>query len=107
MSEGLPPNTSTSSFPTTQEPTILPMGSKPKEYFAGCQVFDVTSDEYSKLMRGSKKWDRWNRYFDESGTETCKDIKNYLYKNPQRTVVLRNKTTQDMVYFKPRGKSEQ
>lgn len=99
--------TNTSSFPTTTEPTIRPEAIRQREYFAGCEIFDVSSDEYTKLMRGSKKWDRWNKYFEGTDSENCKNIRSYLYKNPQRTVVLRNMTTQDMVYFKPRGKSEQ
>jgi len=103
--EGTAPVTNTGSFPTTQEPTILPQ--KEVEYFAGCRVFDVTSDEYSKLMNGSKKWDRWNKYFDtNNNTSNCHQVKSYLYKNPDRTVVLRNLSTQDMVYFKPKGKQK-
>jgi hypothetical protein len=105
MSEGAPV-TSTASFPTVNEPTILPHGKK-EEYFAGCRIFDVSSDEYSKLMRGSKKWDRWNKYFDTNEpNDNCSNIRKYLYRNPSRTVVLRNMSTQDMVYFKPKGKSE-
>lgn len=106
MSEGAPVTT-TSTFPTTGEPTIPPQRKKPDEYFAGCRVFDVNSDEYNKLMNGSKKWDRWNKYFDTSNpNDTCDSIRKYLYKNPAKTVVLRNMSTQDMVYFKPKGKQE-
>lgn len=104
MSEGAPV-TNTSSFPTTSEPTIPP--AKPADYFAGCRVFDVNMSEYQKLLRGSKKWDRWNKYFENSGeNETCSNIRKYLYRNPSKTVVLRNSTTNDMVYFKPRAKGE-
>lgn len=104
MSEGAPV-TNTDSFPTTSEPTIPP--ANPIEYFAGCRVFDVTNDEYLKLMRGSKKWDRWNKYFENSteNPNSC-SLKKYLYKNPTKTVVLRNSSSNDMVYFKPRGKGE-
>lgn len=101
--EGSAPYINTSAYPTTQEPTILPQ--KP-EYFSGCRVFDVTNDEYMKLMRGSKKWDRWNKYFDETDKGSmAHSIKRYLYKNPNRSIILRNKMSQDMVYFKPKGKN--
>lgn len=103
MSEGIPV-TNSSAFPSTQEPTILP---KKPEYFGGCRVFDVTSDEYMKLMRGTKKWERWNKYFSETEKgSNAHSIKRYLYKNPSKTIILRNLTSQDMVYFKPRGKAE-
>jgi hypothetical protein len=103
--EGAAPVTNTGSFPTTSEPTILPKKKKDTEYFAGCRVFDVNADEYTKLMHGSKKWDRWNKYFDTSNAESnVHSVKKYLYKNPNKTVVLRRASTQDMVYFKPKGK---
>ncbi len=104
--EGTAPVTTTSTFPTTTEPTILPSTkTKVTEYFAGCRVFDVSQEEYTKLMNGSKKWDRWSKYFDTSDeSSNCHSVKKYLYKNPNKTVVLRNMTTQDMVYFKPKGK---
>ena len=105
MSEGAPVS-NTSSFPTTSEPTIPPAKKSP-DIFAGCRVFDVNTDEYQKLLRGSKKWDRWNKYFENSGeNEKCHEIRKYLYRNPAKTLVLRNITTNDMVYFKPRGKAE-
>ena len=103
MSEGMPV-TSTGGFPSVSEPTSLPQKKAP-EYFAGSRVFDVSIDEYEKLMRGSKKYERWNKYFNdtEKGTQ-AHSIKRYLYKHPNKTVVLRNLSTQDMVYFKPKGK---
>lgn len=105
MSEGLPATT-TSSFPSVNEPTIPPHGKKSPEYFAGCRVFDVSSGEYQKLMNGSKKWDRWNRYFDNTTeSDNCTPIRKYLYNNPAKTVVLRNMSTQDMVYFKPKDRN--
>jgi hypothetical protein len=102
--EGSLPVTNTTGFPTTQEPTIPPQ--KP-EYFGGCRVFDVTNDEYTKLMRGTKKWERWGKYFDatEKGTTSHK-IRRYLYKNPSKTICLRNTMSQEMVYFKPRSKND-
>lgn len=99
------PFNQTSSFPTTNEPTIRPQ--KPCDSFAGCPVWDLDSTEYNKLMRGKNKWDRWKRYFDAPElNETALGIRNYLYRNPNRTVVLRNKTTQDMVYFRPKKRGE-
>lgn len=105
--EGAAPVTNTASFPTTSEPTILPKKKQEVEYFAGCRVFDVNADEYTKLMNGSKKWDRWNKYFDPADQNSnVHNVKNYLYKNPLKTVVLRHLSTQDMVYFKPKGKNQ-
>ena len=103
MSEGTPV-TSVGGFDSVSQPTILPQKKAP-EYFAGCRLYDVTNDEYNKLMRGSKKYERWNKYFDdtEKGTQ-AHTIKRYLYKNPGKSVVLRNLTSQEMVYFKPKGK---
>lgn len=102
MSEGMPV-TNTSSFPTTSEPTIRPQ--KEAEHFAGCRVFDITSDEYSKLMRRENKWDRWNKYFDTADPDSnCHGVRKYLHRNPDKTVVLRNMTTHEMLYFKPKNK---
>lgn len=96
--EGGMPTVSTAGTPTTQEPTIV----APVERFAGVRVFEVSNDEYIKLMRGTKKWERWGKYFSdtEKGSHSHK-IRRYLYKNPQRTIVLKNTTTGDMVYYKP------
>jgi len=95
------PNTNTTGFPTTQEPTIQPRD----DYFAGCKIFDLNTDDYSRLLRGSNKWDRWDNYFgDSKNSESCKNIRSYLYRNPDKTIVLRNMTTQDMVHFKPKSK---
>ena len=103
MSEGMPV-TSTSGFDSVSQPTILSQKKAP-EYFAGSRVFDVSIDEYQKLMRGSKKYERWNKYFDDTEKgSTSHSIKRYLYKHPNKTVVLRNLTTHDMVFFKPKGK---
>lgn len=104
MSEGMPV-TNTGSFPTTSEPTILPK--KPTDQFAGCKVFDITGDEYYKLMKREHKWDRWGKYFDTANPESvCHGVKQYLHRNPDRTVVLRNMTTQEMIYFKPKNKNK-
>jgi hypothetical protein len=101
--EGTMPTVSTAGTPTTQEPTIV----APVERFAGVRVFEVSNDEYLKLLRGSKKWDRWNKYFENTDKgSTAHKIKRYLYKNPSKTIILKNTTTQDMVYFKPKGKTE-
>lgn len=96
--EGGMPTVSTAGTPTTQEPTIV----APVERFAGVRVFEVSNDEYLKLMRGTKKWERWGKYFSdtEKGSQSHK-IRRYLYKNPQKTIILKNTTTGDMVYYKP------
>lgn len=103
--EGGAPVTNTGGFPSTEEPTIAPgLKKKQMEKFAGCPVFDVTHEEYLKLMRGKNKWSRWGNFFQTS--ESPAMLRRYLYSNPGKSAILRNLTTQEMVYFKPRGKTE-
>lgn len=105
--EGGAPVTNTGGFPSTAEPTIAPgLKKKPIERFAGCRVFDVNHQEYMNLMKGKSKWSHWSKISQNLENSTVPILRRYLYNNPSKTVILRNLTTQEMVYFKPRGKNE-
>ena len=73
---------------------------KIRETFAGCPVFELTSDEYNKCMRGREKYERWNKKLnmEEMGN---KEIRSFAHKNPGKPVVVKDSTTGIMSYLIP------
>jgi len=73
---------------------------KIRETFAGCPVFELTSDEYNKCMRGRTKYERWNKKLnmEEMGNQ---EIRSFAHKNPGKPVVVKDSTTGIMSYLIP------
>jgi hypothetical protein len=83
-----------------EEPPMFPK--KKKDTFAGCSVFDVDPNEYSKCMRGRMKFERWGKKLNMED-EHNSEIRSYSHKNPGAPVIVRNQMTGEMSYLIPRG----
>ncbi len=73
---------------------------KVQEKFAGCAVFNLTSEEYNKCMRGRMKYERWNKKMNMEDINN-QDIRTYCHRNPGQPVVIKDGTTGIMAYLIP------
>ena len=73
---------------------------KTNETFAGCRVFTLTSEEYSKCMRGRNKYERWSKKMNMEELNN-QDIRTYAHRNPGQPVVIKDGTTGIMAYLIP------
>ena len=61
------------------------LGKMPPASFAGMRVFRIKNDTYNKLLKGKKKYARWQNYIS---AEEASEIRDYIRKNPKKSVVL-------------------
>ena len=80
---------------------------KVHEKFAGCAVFNLTSEEYNNCMRGRLKYERWNKKMNMEDINN-QDIRSYCHRNPGNPIVIKDSTTGIMAYLIPptRGSSK-
>jgi hypothetical protein len=76
---------------------------KVQEKFAGCAVFNLTSEEYNKCMRGRMKYERWSKKMNMEDINN-QDIRTYCHRNPGQPVVIKDSTTGIMAYLIPPSK---
>ena len=76
---------------------------KVQEKFAGCPVFNLTSEEYNKCMRGRVKYERWNKKMNMEDINN-QDIRTYCHRNPGQPIVIKDSTTGIMAYLIPPSK---
>ena len=76
-----------------------------EESFAGCRVFEVSSDNYVKALSGRTKYERWHNKFDVQD-DVVMNMKKYVTRNPEKPVIIKNKITGEMSYLtvRPRKK---
>ena len=76
-----------------------------EESFAGCRVFEVSSDNYVKALSGRTKYERWHNKFDVQD-DVVMSMKKYVSRNPEKPVIIKNKITGEMSYLtvRPRKK---
>lgn len=55
-------------------------------------VFEVSPEEFERCSCSKKKFEKWNKFFDED-SETGSSIKNYSHRNPEKGIILRNSET--------------
>jgi len=74
---------------------------KLKETFAGCPVFEVSSDDFTKCSHGRNRYERWGKKMnmEESGNQ---DIRTYVHKNPGKPIIIKDSTYGTMSYLIPR-----
>ena len=72
-----------------------------RESFAGCPVFTVSSDEYTKCMHGRMRYERWNKKLNMEEMDN-QEIRTYAHKNPGRALIIKDETYGTMSYFIPR-----
>lgn len=76
---------------------------KVQEKFAGCPVFNLTSEEYNNCMRGRMKYERWNKKMNMEDINN-QDIRTYCHRNPGQPIVIKDSTTGIMAYLIPPSK---
>lgn len=64
-------------------------------------VFEVSPEEFEKCTSSKKKFEKWNKYFDED-SESGNTIKKYSYHNPDKGIILRNSETGQTMMFRRR-----
>jgi len=74
---------------------------KLKETFAGCPVFEVSSDDFTKCSHGRNRYERWGKKMnmEESGNQ---DIRAYAHRNPGKPIIIKDSTYGTMSYLIPR-----
>jgi hypothetical protein len=73
---------------------------KKKKKFAGCDVFEVTTDEFMRSNHGRKKYERWNRKLDMDVMEN-QDIREYAHRNPNTPIIIMDEKYGTMSYLIP------
>jgi hypothetical protein len=61
------------------------LGKTPPASFAGMRIFRVKNSTYNKLLKGKKKYARWQNYI---AADEASEIRDYIHKNPKKSVVL-------------------
>ena len=74
---------------------------KELEKLAGSKVFEVSTDEFAKCIKGRKKFERWERYFNTE-SENGKKIKSYSLRNPNSPIIIKDSKTGDMMFLRRR-----
>jgi len=72
---------------------------KKRKKFAGSDIFKVNQEEYMKCFHGRNKYERWSRKFDMTNLENT-EIRDYAHKNPNKSIVLQNEKTGEMLYLR-------
>tara|TARA_Y100000310_G_C20356402_1_gene656872 strand:- start:10 stop:399 length:390 start_codon:yes stop_codon:yes gene_type:complete len=74
---------------------------KIREVFAGCPVFNVGSEDYSKCMHGRMKYERWNKKMNMEEIDN-QEIRTYTHKNPGKPIIIKDSTYGTMSWFIPK-----
>lgn len=68
------------------------------ETFAGATVFEVSSSTFHNAKVEKRKGKHWRTYLDEC--DELAEIREYANRNPGKPIVLRNRTTTEMVFVR-------
>lgn len=64
-------------------------------------VFEVSPEEFEKCTCAKRKFEKWNKFFDED-SETGTSIKKYSHHNPEKGIILKNSETGQTMMFRRR-----
>ena len=70
--------------------------------FAGTECFEVDSDTFQKCHTGHGKYERWDKYLKDD-CDTCKNIRAYAKRHPQKDIVIQREGCGTMTYLKRKG----
>tara|TARA_Y100001973_G_scaffold63567_3_gene92989 strand:- start:1658 stop:2062 length:405 start_codon:yes stop_codon:yes gene_type:complete len=73
---------------------------KVQETFAGCPVFTVTSEEYSKCLNGRTKYERWSKKMNMEDMNN-QEIRSYAHRNPAAAIIIKDEKSGVMSYLIP------
>ena len=71
------------------------------ETFAGCPVFEVSSDDFTKCSHGRNKYERWGNKMNMEEADN-QDIRAYAHRNPGKPIIIKDSTYGTMSYLIPR-----
>tara|TARA_Y100000004_G_scaffold193983_2_gene257632 strand:- start:1254 stop:1982 length:729 start_codon:yes stop_codon:yes gene_type:complete len=98
-------STTTTSVGTLTDP--VDRGYKPKKRkkelckYTESEIFTVTSADYNRCIKGRRKNERWNKFFNKESEMGAK-IKKYSLRNPNAPIIIKNEETGDMMYLRRR-----
>ena len=69
--------------------------------FAGCPVFEVSSDDFTKCSHGRNKYERWGNKMNMEEADN-QDIRAYAHRNPGKPIIIKDSTYGTMSYLIPR-----
>jgi hypothetical protein len=64
-------------------------------------VFEISPEEFEKCSCAKRKFEKWNKFFDED-SEMASSIKKYSHHNPEKGIILRNSETGQTMMFRRR-----
>jgi hypothetical protein len=71
------------------------------EMFAGCPVFEVSSDDFTKCSHGRNRYERWGKKMNMEEGEN-QNIRTYVHRNPGKPIIIKDSTYGTMSYLIPR-----
>jgi len=71
-----------------------------QDSFAGCPVFTVSSDDYSKCMHGRMRYERWSKKLNMEDIDN-QEIRTYAHRNPGKPIIVKDDRYGTMSYFVP------
>ena len=74
---------------------------KTNEMFAGCPVFEVSSDDFTKCSHGRNRYERWGKKMNMEEADN-QDIRAYAHRNPGKPIIIKDSTYGTMSYLIPR-----
>lgn len=74
---------------------------KLKETFAGCPVFEMSSDDFTKCSHGRNRYERWGKKMNMEEADN-QDIRAYAHRNPGKPIIIKDSTYGTMSYLIPR-----
>ena len=72
-----------------------------QDSFAGCPVFEVSSDDFTKCSHGRNKYERWGNKMNMEEADN-QDIRAYAHRNPGKPIIIKDSTYGTMSYLIPR-----
>ncbi len=66
------------------------------ETFAGAVVFEVSTEVFYNTKNQKRKHKTWRKYLEED--DCLAEIREYANKHPHKPIVLKNRTTGEMLY---------
>jgi len=77
---------------------------KVQEKFAGCPVFSLNSEDYSKCLQGRNKYERWSRKLNMEDVSN-QEIRTFAHRNPSAAIIVKDENTGVMSYLIPPTRS--
>tara|TARA_R100000458_G_C8254873_1_gene231124 strand:- start:601 stop:1536 length:936 start_codon:yes stop_codon:yes gene_type:complete len=97
-------STTTTSVGTLTDPVDRGKPKKKKKElckYTESEIFTVSGADYNRCIKGRRKNERWNKFFNKESEMGAK-IKKYSLRNPNAPIIIKNEETGDMMYLRRR-----